>query len=480
MGKPVDTFTVRILLPQIVSHALIFAVQNAGGLAERFFLAANTVATASLGLSWTVFCLLHAFTANVVNVCPLVVGRRIGDGDDAGARAAAGQALLLAGAGGAVGVVLAAACGIAAVFVAGPSRDAVLFLATQGLALTPLLATRALLGYFAGTMRVGSRLLAAVSLVPVVLHLALAWLLTGPLAWSVAGAGLARLGAAVTAAAAAFAIARGELGSLRNLICRPNKALLGAMLAEGSVLGLQQVVAALLVLLLYLMANRAGTITSAALTLTHSGVYPLLFCFAWGGSQAVGAAAAQAVGRGNPGELARVAWRCLALSAMLAIILPWGLFLAYARPTFAWLVGSGPVGEEVLADCVRLMGLLAVFFVFDFAVNFLSALLKAVKEQGYLLKATTIAAVVFVVLLVVLPSPLDSAHLMAAFITTQAAWSLLLIFKVAHRWMATSLRSLGRHDSGVVARVGTLCLPVEAPERRSNPAELKSALVLSR
>jgi Na+-driven multidrug efflux pump len=441
MGKPVETLTVRILLPQIVSHALIFAVQNAGGLVERVFLAADTVAMATLGLMWTVFCLLHAFTANVVNVCPLVVGRRIGDGDAAGARAAAGQAMLLAGAGGAVGVILAVACGVAAIFVTGPAGDAALFLATQGLALGPLLGARVLLGYFAGTMRVGPRLLAAVSLAPVVVHLALAWLLTGLLSWSLAGAGLARLGAAVTAVAAALVMARDEWGSLRNLVRRPNKALLRAMWAEGSVLGLQQVVAGLLVLLLYLTARRAGSVTSAALTLTHSGVYPLLFCFAWGGSQAVGAAAAQAVGRGNPAELARVTWRCLGLSLGLAFILPWGAFLAYGKPTLAWLVASNPAGEEVLAASVPLMGLLAVFFVFDFAINFLSALLKAAKEQGYLLKATMIAACVFGLFLIALPPHPDGPCLLGSFTLAQAVWTLLLIFKVANRWVASPARA---------------------------------------
>src|SRR5262249_18701717 len=231
--------------------------------------------------------------------CPLVVGRCTGDRDDDGARAAAGQALLLAGGWGAVGVVLAGAAGVAAAFAVGPARAAALFFATQALALGPLLGTKALTGYFTGTMRGGPRLLAAVSVAPIAVHLALAWLLTGLLSWSVAGAGLARLGAALVAIAATFAVVRAEFGGLVASILRPNRALLRAMFAEGSMLGLQQVVAGFIVLLLYLTAIRAGDVTSAALTLTHSGVYPLLFSFAWGSSQVAGAVAAQAIGRGD-------------------------------------------------------------------------------------------------------------------------------------------------------------------------------------
>src|SRR5262249_10952680 len=96
---------------------------------------------------------------------------------------------------------------------------------------------------------------------------------------------------------------------VRQTVCsawRPDRRLLWTMFGEGSVLGLQQVVAGLMVLLLYLRAAGAGGVMSAALSLTHAGVYPLLFAFAWGSSQAVGAAAAQAVGRGDARELARV------------------------------------------------------------------------------------------------------------------------------------------------------------------------------
>src|SRR5262249_33548435 len=161
-----------------LSHTLIFAFQNAGNFAERVLLSADTAATAALGLGWSAFCLLSAFTTNVVGVGQLVVGRRTGGGDEGGARAAGPPSLLLAAGGGALGVAVAAAAGAAAVFASGPARGAALFLATQGLALGPLLAARALIGYFAGTMRVGPRLLAAVVVIPVAVHLALAWVLT--------------------------------------------------------------------------------------------------------------------------------------------------------------------------------------------------------------------------------------------------------------------------------------------------------------
>ena len=433
MGKPVHTVGVRVLSLQMLSHALIFAAQNAGSLAERALLAPDTAATASLGRSWAAFCLLQTFTTNVISVCPLVVGRFAGDGDDGRARAAAGQALLLACGGGALGLVLAGVAGVAGACTDGPARGVALFLATQGLALGPQLGARALTGYFAGTMRVGPRLLAAVALVPVTVHLALAWLLIGLLSWSVAGAGLARLGAALVAAAAALAVARFEFGSLGGAVCRPNRALLRAMLSEGSVLGLQQVLAGLMVLSLYLEAAGAGDVTSAALTLTHSGVYPLLFCFAWGSSQAVEAAAAQAVGRGDSRELARVICLCVGLSTLLAFALPWGAFAVYGRQTLAWLIGDGVACGAVLGASVRLMGLLAVFFVFDFAINFLSALLRAAKEQAYLLKATASAAALGLALLA-LPLRPDGAGLMGAFIAGQAAWAVLLLVRVCRRW----------------------------------------------
>jgi Na+-driven multidrug efflux pump len=422
-----------VLSLQTLSHALIFAAQNASGLAERALLAPDTAATAALGRSWAAFCLLHTFTTNVVSVCPLVVGRCAGDGNDGRARVAAGQALFLACGGGALGLVLAAVAGGVAACADGPARGVALFLATQGLALGPQLGARALVGYFAGTMRVGPRLLVAVGLIPAAVHLVLAWLLTGLLSWSVAGAGLARLGAALAAAAAALTVARVEFGGFGGTVGRPNRALLRAMLAEGSVLGLQQVLAGLMVLLLYVTAARAGDVTSAALTLTHSGVYPLLFCLAWGSSQAVGAAAARAVGCGDSRELARVTRLGLGLSVLLAFALPWGAFAVCGRPILTWLVGGGAAGGAVLAASERLMGLLAVFFVFDLAINFLSALLRAAKEQAYLLKATA-AAAGFGLFLSALPLRPDDAGLMGTFIAGQAAWAVLLLYRVCRRW----------------------------------------------
>jgi Na+-driven multidrug efflux pump len=458
MSKPLETSSLRVLSVQILSHALIFGVQNTGGFAERALLAADTAATATLGVSWIAFCLLQAFTVNMVNVCPLVVGRCTGDRDNDGARAAAGHALLLAAGWGAVGIVLAVAGGVAAVFAGGLTRAAALFFATQALALGPLLGTKALTGYFTGTMRVGPRLFVAVSAIPITVHLALAWLLTGLLSWSVVGAGLARLGAALAAAAATLAVARAEFGGLMAPVRRPDRALLRAMFAEGSVLGLQQVVAGFMVLLLHLTAIRAGDITSAALTLTHSCVYPLLFSFAWGSSQAVGAAAAQAIGRGDNRELARVTRRCLGVSAVLAFVLPWGVFAVCGRPALAWLVGGSPSGGEILTASMRFMGLLAVFFVFDFAINFLSALLRAAREQAYLLKATLAVACGFGVLLLVLPSRKDGICQMGTFIAAQAVWAVLLLLRVASRWPGTASRETeSKRDLGT--KIGSPAMP---------------------
>jgi Na+-driven multidrug efflux pump len=434
MSKPPEMSSLRVLSVQIVSQALIFGVQNTGGLAERAMLAADPSAVATLGVSWIAFCLLQAFTVNMVNVCPLVVARCTGNRDYDGARAAAGQALLFAAGWGAVGIILAVVAGVAAAFTVEPTRGGALFFATQALALGPLLGTKALTGYFTGSMRVGPRLLAAVSATPLVVHLALAWLLTQLLSWSVVGAGLARLGAALAAAAATLAVAGLEFGGLRTPVRRPDRVLLRAMFAEGSVLGLQQVAAGIIVLLLYLAAMRAGGITSAALTLTHSCVYPLLFAFAWGTSQVVGAAAAHAIGRGDNRELGRVTRRCLGLSAVLAVVLPWGVFAVCGRRALAWLIGSSLSGGAILTASVHLMGLLAVFFVFDYAINFLSALLRAAREQAYLLKATVAVAIMFGGLLLVLPSRTDGICQIGTFITVQAVWAVLLFLRVAGRW----------------------------------------------
>ncbi|HMF15031.1 MAG TPA: hypothetical protein VKE94_22095, partial [Gemmataceae bacterium] len=141
MSKLPETSSLRVLSGQILSHGLIFGAQNTGNLAERALLAADTAATAILGVSWIAFCLLQAFTVNMVNVCPLVVGRCTGDRDIDGARAAVGPALLLAAGWGAVGIVLAVVAGVVAVVAVGPTSAAALFFATQALALGPLLGT---------------------------------------------------------------------------------------------------------------------------------------------------------------------------------------------------------------------------------------------------------------------------------------------------------------------------------------------------
>jgi Na+-driven multidrug efflux pump len=489
VGKIVEAVSVRALFLQILAHALIFAAQNACSFAERALLATDTAAITALGLSWTAFCLLSTFTSNVVGVCQVVVGRRCGDGDESGARTAAQQALLLATVGGALGLAVALAALVIAVFAAGVARGAALFLATQGLALGPLLAARALTDYSAGTMRVGLRLLVSVSILPVAVHLALVWLLTGLLSWSVPGAGVARLVAAVAAVAAALTVARAELGGLVNPPRRwlglagasadarrrsTSQAQLWTMLTEGTTLGLQQVVAGLMVLWLYLGAAGAGHVTSAALTLTHAGVYPLLFCFAWGTSQAVGAAAAQAVGRDDARELARVTRVGLGLSAVLAFALPWGAYAACGRQALAWLLGGGPAGQAVLAASVHFMGLLAVFFVLDFAINFLSALLRAAREQVYLLKVTAAAAAGFGLLLMALPCTRfcsaqnagrepDGTWLLEAFITAQAGWAGLLLLGVVRRWPGRKFREHA-HPQAAVPSEAARPIPWSEPE----------------
>jgi Na+-driven multidrug efflux pump len=434
MARSVERFGVRVLLLQMVAHALIFAGQNAGNLTERALLATNTVATAALGLSWTAFCLLSAFTTSLVNVCPLVVGRRTGNGDEGGARAAVRPALLLAAGGGMLGLAVAAAAAVAAAFTSGPARDTALFLAAQGLALGPSLGTLALTGYSSGTLRVGPALLATMTALPIAIHLTLVCLLTGLLSWSLAGAGLARLGAALAVFAVTVSVVRTEFRGLLVKGRPSDRALLWTMFTEGSALGLQQVAAGLTVVFLYLPVASAGEVTAAALTLTHSGIYPLLFALAWGSSQAVGAAAAQAVGRRDARELTRITWLGLGLSAVLVGALPWGAYALCGRQTLAWLVGDSPESQAVLAASERFMGLLAIFFVFDFAINFLSALLRAAQEQVYLLKVTAATAAGFGILVIALPLPPDGACLMGTFILAQAAWAVLLLVRVVTRW----------------------------------------------
>src|SRR5262249_39623573 len=153
-------------------------------------------------------------TTSMVGVCPLVVGRCTGNGDDRGARAAVRQGLLLAAGGGVLGLAIAVAAGVAVAFTSGPARDATLFLAAQGLPLGPSPGARALPGYFSGTMRVGPALLAALSALPIAIHLTLACLLTGLLSWSLAGAGVARLGAALVVVVVTVAVVRTEFRGL--------------------------------------------------------------------------------------------------------------------------------------------------------------------------------------------------------------------------------------------------------------------------
>src|SRR5262249_1800144 len=141
-------------------------------------------------------------------------------------------------------------------------------------------------------------------------------------------------------------------------------------------------------------------------------------------------------------ELARVTRRCLGLSAVLAFALPWGAFAVCGRPALAWLIGGSPSSGPILTASLRLMGLLAIFFVFDFAINFLSSLLRAAKEQAYLLKATVAVACVFGGLLLVLPSRVDGIFQMASFIAVQALWAVLLLLRVVGRWPGTVSREM--------------------------------------
>jgi Na+-driven multidrug efflux pump len=251
--------------------------------------------------------------------------------------------------------------------------------------------------------------------------------------WSVADAGLVRLAAALAAVMATLAVARSEFRRLVESPRQPDRAMLRTVLGEGSLLGVQQVVAGLMVLLLYIRAIGVGVVTASALTLTLAGVYPLLFCFAWGSTQAVGAAASQAVGRGDARELVRIVWLGLTLAMVPAFALPWGVYAVCGRPTLAWLVEGNPAGPALLAAILHFMSWLTVFFVFDFAINFLSALLRAMKEEVYLLTATATAAGSFGLLHLVLP-PADGAWLMGAFIAAQAAWGGLLLIRVVSRW----------------------------------------------
>jgi hypothetical protein len=122
------------------------------------------------------------------------------------------------------------------------------------------------------------------------------------------------------------------------------------------------------------------------------------------------------------------------------------------------------------------MGWLALFFVFDFAINFLSALLRAAKEQAYLLKATTASAAGFGLLLLALPPGPDCAVLMGAFIAAQAVWAVLLLLRVVSRWPAPAEpahSSWGSIPSNGVASQ-TRIVRSSPPEARRRPSRLKA------
>jgi Na+-driven multidrug efflux pump len=475
MGKPVEYLSVRVLVLQMMAHALIFGAQNVSNLVERALLAPDTAASAALGLSGTAFCLFSAFTTNTVNVCQLVARRRSGYGDAAGAGAATQHALVLAGGGGVLGLVCAAVAGAAAVFATGPARHAAVYLAAQSVAHGPQLCAAALTGYFIGTMRVRPGLLAAVSVLPIAVHIALAWILTGLLGWSLAGAAVARVGAAAAVVVGVLVMPRTELRAIVGSVRRVDRALLWTVVTEGSTLGLQQVVAGLMVWLLYFRAAGDGDVTSAALTLTHSGVYPLLFAAAWGSSQAVGAAAALALGRGNGKEFVRITWLGLGLAAGPACALPWGAYALFGPATLGWLVEGSTTGTDVLLASLRCMRTLAIFFVFDFAINYLSALLRAAREQAYLLKVTAAVASGFALAGLALPLPPDVAYLMGAFITAQAVWALLLLIRVITRWPGAARRDLPAQRTAQVQR-HAVHAQAQRPSQRPMNAALRPRL----
>jgi hypothetical protein len=135
---------------------------------------------------------------------------------------------------------------------------------------------------------------------------------------------------------------------------------------------------------------------------------------------------------------------------VLAFALPWGAFAVCGRPVLTWLVEGNPAGPALLAAILRFMGLLAVFFVFDFAINFLSALLRAMKEEVYLLTATAVAAGGFGLFHLVRPPP-DGTWLMGAFIAAQAAWAGLLLVGVVGRWPMPAAKPRSERKQGKVS-----------------------------
>ena len=84
MRKVAESLSVRVLVLQVLAHALIFAAQNVGNLAERALLACDTAASVALGLSGTAFGLLSAFTTNLVNVSQHAGAQTHGGGEVAG------------------------------------------------------------------------------------------------------------------------------------------------------------------------------------------------------------------------------------------------------------------------------------------------------------------------------------------------------------------------------------------------------------
>src|SRR5262249_23665670 len=117
----------------------------------------------------------------------------------------------------------------------------------------------------------------------------------------------------------------------------------------------------------------------------------------------------------------------------------------------------------------------------------LSALLRAAKEQAYLLKATAAAAAGFGLLLLALPPRPDCAGLMGAFIAAQAAWAVLLLLRVVSRWPGAAGKSVPAWPvpaepahpprafssaSGVASQ--TLIVRSSPPEARRRPSRLKA------
>ena len=182
-----------------------------------------------------------------------------------------------------VGLAVAVVAGAAAVFAAGPARGAALFLATQGLALGPLLAARALTGYFAGTMRVGPRLLAAVSVAP---RRRPPRARLAPDRPAVVVGGRRRSGPPRGGAGGGRGGPRGGPRRVRRPRWAPSGGPTGRCSGRCSpkeaCSACSKSWPASWCCCCTSRAAGAGDVTSAALTLTHAGVYPLLFCLRLG------------------------------------------------------------------------------------------------------------------------------------------------------------------------------------------------------